>query len=104
MQRIPIPPWAFYTALAAVFILLHATVKWIEGSFPVGEFVGRIMLADVSFIYALGLLHYLDIWALEALDDFRPCMQIDEREFQKLRYRFTTLPQYAACALYTFVP
>jgi hypothetical protein len=93
VQRIPIPPWAFYTALATVFILLHAAVKWIDGSFPAGEFVGRIMLADVSFIYALGLLHYLDIWALEALDDFRPCMHIDEREYQDLRYRFTTLPQ-----------
>lgn len=94
VQRIPVPSWLFYAALGAVVVFIHACIKWIDGSYPVGEFVGRIILADVSFVYALGLLHYLDVWAVEALDNFRRVMQIDEGEFQALKRRFTTLPPW----------
>lgn len=92
MRRLPVPSWVFYAMLAGALAFIHACVKWIDGSYAVGEFVGRIVLADVSFVYALGVLHYLDSWAVEALDEFRPVMQIDEKEFEDLKYRFTTLP------------
>jgi hypothetical protein len=92
VRGLPIPSWLFYPALALALVLLHASIKWIDGSFPVGTFVWRLLLADVTIPYTIAVLHYLDDSAQEALDDFRPIMHIDEAEFRRLRYQFTTLP------------
>ncbi|MEO8288228.1 MAG: hypothetical protein ABI670_17515 [Chloroflexota bacterium] len=92
VRGLPIPAWLFYFVVALAVILLHASIKWMDGSFPVGVFSWRLILGDISFIYAVGVLHYLDDSAREALNDFRPVMQIDDAEFNTLRYRFTTLP------------
>jgi hypothetical protein len=92
VRGLPIPSWLFYPALALALVLLHASIKWLDGSFPVGEFALRILLADVTLLYILAVLHYLDNSAQEALDEFRPVMHIDDAEFMRLRYRFTTLP------------
>jgi hypothetical protein len=75
-----------------VLELLHAAIKWIDGSFPVGTFTVRLVLADITIPYTIAALHYLDYSALEALDDFRPIMHIEDAEFTALRYQFTTLP------------
>jgi hypothetical protein len=92
VRGLPIPSWFFYPALALTIVVLHASIKWLDGSFQVGEFALRILLADVTLPYTLAVLHYLDDSAKEALDDFRPVMQIDDTEYMRLRYRFTTLP------------
>src|SRR6476660_6461875 len=92
VRRLSIPPWLFYLVLTLALVLLHASIKWIDGSFPVGQFSLRILLADITIPYTIAVLHYLDDSALDALDEFHPVMDIDDAEFSKLRYRFTTLP------------
>jgi hypothetical protein len=92
VRRLSIPPWLFYLVLSLALVLLHASIKWIDGSFPVGEFSLRILLADITIPYTIAALHYLDDSALDALGEFHPVMDIDEADFSKLRYRFTTLP------------
>src|SRR5512133_2113228 len=92
VRSLPIPAWLFYLALALALVLLHASIKWIDGSFPLGTFVWRLFLADITFPYALALLHYLDNSAQEALDSFHPIMQVEDAEFRRLWYQFTSLP------------
>lgn len=89
---LPVPAWLSYSAAALIAVLVHASIKWLDGSFPAGTFVWRLALGDISFIYSVALLHFLDSSAREALDDFRPVMQINDAAFTNLRYRFTTLP------------
>lgn len=92
VRRLPIPSWLFYTALAVGMLLLYASIKWLDGSYPVGMVTWQMILQVGTFPYALAMLHYLDNSAKEALAGFRPAMDIDERQFEELKYRFTTLP------------
>jgi hypothetical protein len=42
------------------------------------------------------MLHFLDDMASEALDNFRPSLSGDERDYVELRHRLTTLPVWPA--------
>ncbi|MGA7730247.1 MAG: hypothetical protein WCD37_03130 [Chloroflexia bacterium] len=92
VRRLPIPAWLFYLLFALFFVLLFTSMEWLSGSMPMGTFDWSLILGAITFPYALTLLHYLDDSAQASLDDFRPIMQIDDAEFSKLRYQFTTLP------------
>ncbi|HEY0070830.1 MAG TPA: hypothetical protein VGE04_12765 [Chloroflexia bacterium] len=92
VRRLPIPSWLFYTALALGLFMLYASIKWLDGSYSFGEVTWHMILQVGTFPYAIAALHYLDNSAEEALDGFRPAMDIGDREFAELKYRFTTLP------------
>ncbi|MEA2573812.1 MAG: hypothetical protein QOH93_1110 [Chloroflexia bacterium] len=92
VRRLPAPSWIFYAAIGLALIVLSSATKWIDGSLPVGGVTWLIFLGASTFPYALGLLHYLDNSAAEALADFRPAMDIDDRQYAELKYRYTTLP------------
>lgn len=97
VRRLPIPSWLVYLALALALLTVNLVIKWLDGTFPMGTLPDGVVLwqqilGAATFPYALALLHYLDNSAQEALDDFRPAMQLDDAEYRKLRYQFTTLP------------
>ena len=92
VRRLPVPSWLFYVALGLALLFLNAAVKWLDGSNAVGDVSWQMILSAGTFPYALGMLHYLDNSAQEALSDFRPAMDVDDRQFAELKYRFTTLP------------
>ena len=92
VRRLPMPSWLFYTVLALGLFLLYAVIKWTDGSYPFGKVTWAMILQVGTFPYALAMLHYLDNSAEEALRGFRPAMDIDDRQFAELEYRFTTLP------------
>ena len=43
-------------------------------------------------VYYLALMHYLDSYAGQALLQFRPLLQVSDRQFARLHYELTTLP------------
>lgn len=92
VRRLPVPSWLFYVAVGLALLLLNASIPWLDGSSPGLMLDWQMILAAGSFPYALALLHYLDNSAAEALADFRPAMNIDDRQFAELKYAFTTLP------------
>jgi hypothetical protein len=92
VRRLPVPAWLFYLGLMIGATLLYGAVKWNDGAYPVGTFPPPILLALITPIYSLALMHYLDNWAGAALDRFHPVMRIEEAEYEQLRYQFTTLP------------
>jgi hypothetical protein len=67
-------------------------VIWWNGRLPVGEVDLRRLFIVVVAPYLLAVRFYLDRVACAALDDFRPALTVDEREFRRLRYELTTLP------------
>jgi hypothetical protein len=92
VRHLPVPSWLFYVAVALALLILTAAVKWLDGSYAFGTVTWQMILSAGTFPYALGMLHYLDNSAQEALSDFRPAMDVDDRQFAELKYRFTTLP------------
>lgn len=92
VRQLPIPSQLFYLGLALVLILLSAAAKWSDGTYPVGIFSPLLVMGAITPVYGWAFLHYLDNSAAAALDKFRPIMLVDEVEYNKIRYRLTTLP------------
>jgi hypothetical protein len=52
----------------------------------------RVLLVAAWTPYCLGVIAYLSRTAGQALDDFRPALDLSDRQFASLRHEFTVLP------------
>lgn len=91
LGRLPYP-MAAYLAIWVVQIAVVHAVAWYAGVVPPGHIDLRIVLVASWTPYSLGFVAYLDHAATAALAAFRPAMNLDEAQFARLRYEFTTLP------------
>lgn len=91
-HKLPIP----FLALCGVIWLVLAGIghlsAWYNHIIPWRTLDTRILLVTLWTPYCLGLIDYLNRAASQALDDFRPALNMTEVEFAKLRYEFTVLP------------
>jgi hypothetical protein len=95
IDRLPIPPWAFYAVLLVVLVLAINAVRWVSGA-PFGTF-DLFDSGDASFpVYMLAMIHYLNRVAGAKLEAFRPALDVDQLEYERLRYELTTLPARGA--------
>lgn len=92
MEAAPGPTIAWAVGLLVVQTIYLVAVIWWNGTLPVGDIEPRRLFFVVVAPYLLGVRLYLDRVAWTALDEFRPALSVDEREFQRLRYELTTLP------------
>ena len=94
VKRLPIPAWLFYLALGLALTLLHAAVKWGHGSYPADTSIAAFyLMTDLSPVIVIAMIYYFDEWAEKALATFRPAMDVEEAEYERLRYQLTTLPR-----------
>ncbi|MDQ3707448.1 MAG: hypothetical protein M3437_19920 [Chloroflexota bacterium] len=84
VRRLPMPAWVFYLAV----VILSAVVL-----LPLDALSPEIVLSSASAVYVFALVHYLDDWATAALKRFRSIMTVDDAEYERLCYRFTTMPR-----------
>ncbi|MDQ5825874.1 MAG: hypothetical protein M3441_16900 [Chloroflexota bacterium] len=92
IRRLPVPAWVVYLVSGLALTLVFVVSELAFGSSVEQAINLETILAGSSGVYALGLLHYLDNWAGTALKQYRPVMRVEESEYQRLHYRFTTLP------------
>lgn len=92
VRRLPIPAWVFYLVCGLALTLLFVVSELAYGSSIAEAITLETVLAGSSGIYGLALLHYLDNWGGTALQQYRPVMLVEEPEYRRLLYRFTTLP------------
>ncbi len=92
VERLPIPWLAFYVALWVGMAAFALLVTWREGVLPSGTMDSRIVLMAVWAPYCLAAAGYLSHSGGQALDAFRPALDVDAAEFGRLRYEFTVLP------------
>ncbi|MBE2232294.1 MAG: hypothetical protein IAE85_02265 [Anaerolinea sp.] len=96
VERQPGPPWIIYAALGAAGYLATSVLRWLDGRQPVGAFDP---LPPPFLLWALGVLalhHYLDRYARRALEQFRPLIQGDQAQYDRLEYELTVTPARAA--------
>ncbi|HEY0071028.1 MAG TPA: hypothetical protein VGE04_13760 [Chloroflexia bacterium] len=93
VRRLPLPSWAFYLALGLISASLFTPLTWITGLVPEGTFPLYYVLSVLTGVYVLALLHYLDDSAAASLKRFRPVMAVDDAEYERLYYKFTTMPR-----------
>src|SRR3712207_5036888 len=92
IRDLPIPSWLFYLGLWVLLSGVEVAVKWIDGTYPVGEFSAYHMLPQFTLVYALAMMQHLDQLARKALADARPALSLDESQYQRLVYQLTVLP------------
>ena len=92
VRRLPLPAWAFYLAVGAILTLLVTFLSWAGELAAAGALPLFGGLSTLTGVYVLALLHYLDDSAAAALKRFRPVMTVDEAEYARLYYQFTTMP------------
>jgi len=86
------PTWLVYAILFGFVGLLAASPQWIDGSLSFGRFLPLDFLLAFWTVFPLALMHYLDHYALRALDVFRPIMDADDREVESWEVSLATMP------------
>lgn len=93
---LPVPPLVVYAGLWLAMLALAHLSAWRSGLLPQALFDARILVVTVWAPYALGFIAYLSDAAGRSLDDFRPALDLDDRQCERLRYEFTILPAQPA--------
>lgn len=91
-DTLPLSPLVVYAGLWLALLAIAHLFAWGGGQLPRGVFDARILVVTAWAPYSLGFIAYLSHTAGHALDDFRPALDLDERQCQRLRYEFTVLP------------
>jgi len=92
IDRLPVPAWACYLQFLAAVALLVNGVNWIAGQYPPGTFRPAESGYAVYGVYMLALVHYLNSVAGSKIESFRPALDLNPAEYERLRYELTTLP------------
>lgn len=92
IESLPGPTWAFYLVASIVLAVLNNWVLWYAGALPVGEWDPEHSTDALWVVYFIGVLHYLNGAAKDALNKFRPLLSVDEIQFAELENKLTILP------------
>ena len=90
VDRLPGPYWAYYLGLGLVLFATETALKWKDGVYPVGTFQLRHLNFAVWGIYILAAIHYLDRYAAQAMQSFRPALDPNKTNYESLVYQLTT--------------
>lgn len=102
IERLPIPSWLFNLLLAPIGILGVNVLYWITGAEPVGSWA----ITAYGFVFIpLNLLAggYLRQLAAHSMDQFSPALADSPKEFARLKYSFTIIPQRRALIITAIV-
>lgn len=89
VERLPLPAFLVYLLGYLAFVSIQHALLWTGNVLPFGEFSQGILFT-VSFWLFLQIvvLHYIQNAAEEALLRFRPALDIGQKEFEEIRFRF----------------
>jgi hypothetical protein len=92
IDALPGPAWVPYAvAFIAVAIVINA-VAWAEAAVPLGTFSPYLNSLPIYLVGNYAAIHYLDAAARRAWASFRPVLQIDDDEADRVAYALTTMP------------
>ncbi|MEJ2511917.1 MAG: hypothetical protein P8Y72_10025 [Anaerolineales bacterium] len=94
IDRLPMPAWLFYIALAIVIQLLFNITFWIDGSVPLWKNVTIPSVSPPLIILGFAFYHYLSKAASKALQNFRPLLEADDDEISRIDRALSQLPPW----------
>jgi hypothetical protein len=92
IERLPGPGLFVYMVLIVLLPLVHAAIKWSDGSYPVGTLCAFHVVVTSSGVWFLALTHYLNWAAHRSMHNFQSALACDAADCDALTYRLTTLP------------
>jgi hypothetical protein len=82
----------FYVVVAVAGYLAVSVLRWLDGRQPPGAFDPMPPPFLLWVVGILALHQYLDGYARQALARFRPLLQVDPAEYERLEYELTVIP------------
>jgi len=92
VERLPGPYWLTYLALFVLQSSALHVLAWIDGWLPAYTFAPILLMFPLWLWGPLTIMSYLNSIAREALDSFRPLLDLDEQGLRRLQAEFTTMP------------
>lgn len=92
IERLPVPYWLTYLVLFLVQSIVMHIFAWVDGWLPVFEIHPLLFLFPLWQWMPLAIMTYADAVSRQALSAFGPLLDLEEKEMDKLRYEFTTMP------------
>jgi len=99
LARLPWPWWLSYLVAGTSLVSLIIVSKWLDGTMPPGEVFPYHVVSVGTGVYALALMHLLDVTVEHASSGFRSALYVTEAEFATIRQRLTTMPAGATLAI-----
>src|SRR3990172_111889 len=91
VDGLPIPKLLVFMLIFLGFLLLDHLVPWLEGKLLWGELDAGQFSFHIWFLIGVFTFDYFLSYSRIALTKFRPAMNIDEKDYNQLSYRFITL-------------
>jgi len=92
VEKLPIPPLAFYFVLYLFVVGLHHVLLWSAGALPWGEFSQGILFTVYMWAFLqMAAFHYFRDLADQAILRFKPALKVNLKEFEDIRFSFVHL-------------
>ncbi len=92
LDKLPIPMRLFYPLLLLLSGLLLHLLAWYRGILPSGQFNLTLLFIFIWLVETLALGHYGLRASGPLLDGYRDQLDVADKEFERLRYEFTMIP------------
>jgi hypothetical protein len=92
VEGMRIPYWLLCLLLFTLEFLLIHVITWLDGSTPFPSLKIVFVNPPLWTWGSLALIIYLDRVAVEALQKFKPLLEVDNRAYQTLEFHLTTMP------------
>jgi hypothetical protein len=92
IQRLPIPYWWTYLILFILQGVINLLLAWIDGWLPVFKFNAIMLTFPLWQWGTLAIMTYLNTISEATLSSYRPLLNVDDGEVEKLKSEFTTMP------------
>jgi hypothetical protein len=91
-HRLFIPPLVFYFSLFAFIVLINHWAAWLDGGLTWWQFDVRQLGFHIWFLVVFLAGDYFLSLSQKTLEKFRPSLDLSEKEYKRLTYRFINLP------------
>ncbi len=91
VDRLPVPKFLVFILIFLGFVLLDHLVPWLEGKLPWGELDAGQLSFHIWLLIAFFTFDYFLSYSKTTMAKFRPALEVDEKEYEQLSYRFITL-------------
>ena len=92
IARLAGPAWGGYLLLLVGLVILINALNWIGGRYPAPTLDPLQSAYAVYAVYMLALIQHLNGVAGSAIASFRPALEVNASEYQRIRSELTSLP------------
>jgi hypothetical protein len=92
VQRQRFPYWLTYLILLIVQVAIHHILAWMDGWTPKYTFNPILAIFPIWLWVPMAVMTYVDSVSLSALSSFRPLLELDDEQYNRLKYELTTMP------------